>query len=363
MRAAMSGASGPSPINDPEGAPAAPVVCFATGTRIATMRGQVAVERLRVGDILKLADGAVQPVLWVGQVEVGVARHPHPETVRPVLIRAGAFSDGVPLRDLRVSPDHGMLFGDVLVPAVLLVNGASILQEPFWDSITYWHVEVPDHAVILAEGAPAESYLDDGGRRAFDHAGIAAQFIDFALRREAGLSTTAPCRPVLRDATRSAPFRRHLAARARRLGADTVGDPGLRLIVGGAVLPFAGAAVSLTAAEASAARVQGAVLASRISLATAAAGTMRGVALAGLVLRGGAEVLRLQPDDMRLRGARGLAPMEGGLRWTDGQAWLPGAVFGAMSPGELVLDATLAQGGEYWRLEEARSATHFGETA
>ncbi len=356
MPAAMSGSGAPSPVHDAEGVPAASVVCFATGTRIATMRGQVAVERLRVGDILKLADGGVQPVLWVGQVEVAVARHPHPETVRPVLIRAGAFSDGVPLRDLRVSPDHGMLFGDVLVPAALLVNGASILQEPFWDSITYWHVELPDHAVILAEGAPAESYLDDGGRAAFDHAGIAAQFIDFALRREAGLSATAPCRPVLRDAARSAPFRRHLAARARRLGAETVGDPALRLIVGGAVLPFAGASVSLTAAEAAVARTQGAVLASRISLATAAAGMMRGVALARLVLRGGAEVLPLLPDDMRLRGARGLAAIEAGLRWTDGQAWLPGAVFAAMTPGALVLEAMLAPGGEYWRLEEARGS-------
>ncbi|MES2711075.1 MAG: Hint domain-containing protein [Pseudomonadota bacterium] len=353
----MTGASGADSPHDAGGAPA-PVVCFATGTRIATMRGQVPVERLRIGDILKLVDGGVQPVLWTGQVEVAIAHHSNPETVRPVLIRAGAFSDGVPLRDLRVSPDHGMLFGDVLVPAALLVNGATILQEPFWDSITYWHVEVPEHAVILAEGAPAESYLDDGGRSAFDHAGIAAQFIDFALRREAGLSTTASCRPVLRDAARSAPFRRHLAARARRLGADTVGDPGLRLIVGGAVLPFAGASVSLTAPEVAMARAQGAVLASRISLTTAEAGMMRGVALAGLVLRGGAEVLRLPPDDMRLRGARGLAQTEAGLRWTDGQAWLPGLVFAAMTPGTLVLDAILAQGGDFWRLEEVSSAAH-----
>ncbi|MBR0656896.1 Hint domain-containing protein [Plastoroseomonas arctica] len=342
---------------------AASIVCFAAGTRIATMRGQVAIERLRVGDIIRLADGGVQPALWIGQVEIAITRHPHPGTVRPVLIRAGAFSDGVPLRDLRVSPDHGMLFGDVLVPAAMLVNGATILQEPFWETITYWHVEVPEHAILLAEGAPAESYLDDGGRAAFDHAGIAAQFIDFAVRREAGLSTTLPCRPVLRDAARSAPFRRHLAARARRLGADTVGDPGLRLIVGGAVLPFAGASVSLNAAEAAIARAQGAVLASRISLATAAAGMMRGVGLAGLVLRGGAELLRLPAEDMRLRGARGLGPLEGGLRWTDGQAWLPGAVFAAMSPGEVTVDAILAPGGEYWRLEEARDSLPRAENA
>jgi hypothetical protein len=350
----MSGLIGTQFSYTIDAAEAPPIVCFATGTRIATMRGQVAIERLRVGDIVKLADGGVQPALWIGQAEIDIAHHPHPETVRPVLIRAGAFSDGVPLRDLRVSPDHGMLFGDVLVPAVLLVNGASILQEPFWDSITYWHLEVPEHTVILAEGTPAESYLDDGGRASFDHAGIAAQFIDFAVRREAGLSTTASCRPVLRDPARSLPFRRHLAARARRLGADTVGDPGLRLIVGGVVLPFAGASVSLTAAEAAIARAQGAVLASRISLVTAEAGMMRGVGLAGLLLRGGAELMRLPADDMRLRGARGLGPVEVGLRWTDGQAWLPSAVFSAMTAGDLTLEIILAAGGEYWRLEEAR---------
>lgn len=177
----MNGASRTDAFEDAEGAPAAPVVCFATGTRIATMRGQVAVERLRVGDILKLADGGVQPVLWVGQVEVGIARHPHPETVRPVLIRAGAFSDGVPLRDLRVSPDHGVFLEGVLVPAKLLVDGITILQERWWTEITYLHLELPEHAILLAEGLAAESWLDDGRRDEFDNAGLAAQFVDFGL--------------------------------------------------------------------------------------------------------------------------------------------------------------------------------------
>jgi hypothetical protein len=41
--------------------------------------------------------------------------------------------------------------------------------------VTYWHVELPAHAVILAEGLPAESYLDTGNRQAFANGGATVQ--------------------------------------------------------------------------------------------------------------------------------------------------------------------------------------------
>ena len=39
------------------------------------------------------------------------------------------------------------------------------------DNVTYWHVELPAHDVLLADGLPAESYLDTGNRAAFVEGG------------------------------------------------------------------------------------------------------------------------------------------------------------------------------------------------
>ena len=44
-----------------------------------------------------------------------------------------------------------------------LVNGTTITQVEV-DEVTYWHVELDSHDVILAEGPPAESYLEMGNR-------------------------------------------------------------------------------------------------------------------------------------------------------------------------------------------------------
>jgi hypothetical protein len=36
------------------------------------------------------------------------------------------------------------------------------------ERFTYFHVEIADHALILAEGVPAETFLDTVTRRRFD---------------------------------------------------------------------------------------------------------------------------------------------------------------------------------------------------
>ena len=89
----------------------------------------------------------------------------------------------MPHRDLLLSPDHSVFVDDVLIPIKHLINGETIVQEPV-DTITYYHVELGEHDVLLAEGMPAESYLEDGARRAFDNAeGPVALQPDFARRR------------------------------------------------------------------------------------------------------------------------------------------------------------------------------------
>ncbi len=148
-----------------------PAPCFAAGTLIRTDKGDVAVESLRAGDRIQVeSDAMPSDVVWIGQRAVDCARHPDPAAVWPIRVDAGAFGPGQPARDLYLSPDHAVFFQDVLIPVKHLLNGKTIARVPT-DHVSYYHVELATHAVILAEGLPVESYLDTGDRDNFANAG------------------------------------------------------------------------------------------------------------------------------------------------------------------------------------------------
>jgi T5SS/PEP-CTERM-associated repeat protein len=202
------------------------VACFAAGTRIETVDGPMAVEALAVGDRVVTRDGACEPIVWIGQRAVNCERHPKPETVWPVRVRAGAFGENVPTRDLYLSPDHAVFVNGVLVPVKLLVNGTSIVQvrRP---SVTYYHVELPRHAVILAEGSPVESYLDTGDRSDFGQDGVIRLHPDFGarLRRDAAmLWETRGVAPLVMTGPRLETARAGVAASAPRYGSSSMGQ-------------------------------------------------------------------------------------------------------------------------------------------
>jgi len=158
------------------------VACFVRGTRIETETGLVTVEELRVGDRVITEAGACEPIVWIGQRTVNCRAHPKPKSVWPVRVARGAFGRNVPLRDLYLSPDHAVLVDGVLIPVKLLVNGAGIVQVRR-SAVTYFHIELPVHAVILAEGLTAESYLDLGDRADFaSESETIRLFPDFAAR-------------------------------------------------------------------------------------------------------------------------------------------------------------------------------------
>jgi T5SS/PEP-CTERM-associated repeat protein len=161
-----------------EGAP-----CFATGTRIATERDEVAVEAIRVGDQVRvlLGDGFSE-VIWVGRREVDCAGHAQPRKLWPVRIAAGAFGPSRPHSELFLSPDHAVYINDVLIPIKHLINGSTIVQVPV-ERVTYHHIELAQHNVLLAEGLPAESFLDmrDGSNYA-NRPGPIRLYPDFSAR-------------------------------------------------------------------------------------------------------------------------------------------------------------------------------------
>ncbi len=166
------------------------VICFATGTRIRTARGEVAVEDLRVGDQAVTVGGKQRPIRWIGSRNLDGCGAALPFAQQPVRIRAGAFGDGLPVRDLFLSPGHPVLVGGHLVPVMSLVNGTSLARMPA-TAVTYWHVELDAHDILLAEGLPAESYLDLGSRPWFAGSDAPLHDPEFA-------ATNAPgrCRPL-----------------------------------------------------------------------------------------------------------------------------------------------------------------------
>lgn len=146
-------------------------VCFGAGTRIATPTGEKTVETLRVGDVVITADGREVPVLWIGLQKVHKLFTPAERFV-PVRVKAGALGDGLPHTDLVLTADHALIIDGIAINASALVNGTTVVYDPIEslpDIVTYYHVETEGHEVILANGAPAETYVDYVQRRVFSN--------------------------------------------------------------------------------------------------------------------------------------------------------------------------------------------------
>lgn len=140
------------------------VPCFLMGTLIRTVGGEVPVEMLRAGDLVVTAAGGAETILWIGHRTMDAS---NPRNY-PIRLRSGCFGGGLPARDLYLSPEHGVFVDGVLVPAWALANGGSIAPAAR-DEITYFHIVLARHDVILAEGLPAESYLNDDDIGLFDN--------------------------------------------------------------------------------------------------------------------------------------------------------------------------------------------------
>jgi hypothetical protein len=144
-------------------------ICFLAGTGILTPSGEVPVEALRPGDLVLTAEGEALPVRWVGRQTVE-ARFADPLHAWPIRIRAGALADGMPSRDLLLSPGHAVLVGNILANAGALVNGSTITREaPPAARFLYLHVELAEHRLLLAHGVAAESFVDTVERVRFDN--------------------------------------------------------------------------------------------------------------------------------------------------------------------------------------------------
>jgi hypothetical protein len=216
-----------------DGAVTIELLCFLAGSRIATPAGAVAVEALRVGEDLLTADGRTVKLRWIGRRRVDAATPLDRELHYPVRICRDAIAPGVPARDLLVTGDHALFIDGRLIPARMLANGASIRAEREMTEFTYFHLELDRHDLLLAEGLPAESFLDTGNRYVF-----APDTIAPAARREdaQGAYAARGVAPLALAAELVEPVWRRLAARGGVAAPADVAAPGLgaaHLLAGG----------------------------------------------------------------------------------------------------------------------------------
>ena len=139
--------------------------CFLPGTNILTDAGEKPIEKLQIGENVRTAEGKLETIKWIGRQTVNPNQVRNPLRSHPVLIKAGALGNNIPQRDLYVSPDHAMFVDGLLINAGALVNGISILKTEPQETFVYYHIELENHCLLIAEGASSESFLPQNEKR------------------------------------------------------------------------------------------------------------------------------------------------------------------------------------------------------
>ena len=138
------------------------VVCFGEGTAILTPAGEVAIERLRPGDLVVTRDNGPQPLLWSAMRRLGPVELAAAPRLRPIEIAAGAFGND---RRLDVSPQHGLLLTldgeELFVRATHLaeLQGGKARRRMGCRQVAYWHLLFEHHQVIFSNGLASESFF------------------------------------------------------------------------------------------------------------------------------------------------------------------------------------------------------------
>jgi hypothetical protein len=201
--------------------------------------------------------------------------------------------------------------------------------------VTYYHVELDAHDVLLAEGLAAESYLDTGNRASFVNSGLPV-LIHAAFNAPSGQARreAESCAPLVYRAAEVEPIWQAIAQRAEARGliapsVETTQDPELCIVAGGkriAPLSQAGGRYTFMVPA-----TDGEV---RLSSRTATPSMLRpwiedrrslGVMVQQVVVKSDQDHEVIAMDDPRL--AKGWWAAEGDSatiwRWTGGEATLP----------------------------------------
>jgi Ca2+-binding RTX toxin-like protein len=144
------------------------VICFTPGTKIATPKGEMAVEILQPGDKVFTRDNGIQEIAWAGSRTLTGDELALSPDLQPVLVRAGSLGPSVPEHDLLLSPNHRLLLSgqraalhfednEVFAAAkhMTSTDGVDVVDI---SGVTYVHLMFARHEVILSNGAWTESF-------------------------------------------------------------------------------------------------------------------------------------------------------------------------------------------------------------
>jgi len=337
------GASDP-PTSDP---PTEDTACFLPGTRIRTTRGDIFVQDLVVGDTVITLSGRQRRLCWIGQGSA-LATSGRRSAATPIIVRKGALADNTPYYDPHITKGHSLYLAGVLIPAEFLVNHRSIRWDDRAQEVTVYHLELDAHDILIANGAAAESYRDDGNRWLFRNANSGWD-----------QPPKAPCAPVLTGGpVVDAVWRRLLDRSGASRPVPLTEDSDLHLVVDGRRLDPAIRAgdhyIFNLAAPADQIRiVSRAVVPQEIRLARDPRSL--GVALRRLTIRKGTRFRVIETDSPLLTNGFHDYEPDNGFRWTSGDAVVPATLLEGFD-GAIDVVLTIASTTRYVDFGEQRCA-------
>jgi hypothetical protein len=181
--------------------------CFCVGTHIRTPRGETLVENLHIGAEVMTAFAGVQHIKWIGRRDYTGSFIAASHLALPVCLKEGAIANGIPSRDLWVSPDHAICEDGVLIHAWRLINGVSIVQVRHVEFVSYIHIELQGHHVVFAENCATETFRDANCRFRFHNATEYETLYGFTEPHP-------PCLPLVNGGFHLHNIKSRLAARA-----------------------------------------------------------------------------------------------------------------------------------------------------
>jgi hypothetical protein len=340
--------------------------CYLKGTNIATPEGEVKVEDLKAGDKVLSARGNIATVKWVGYRTLRKARIPAKDAIRafPITFKKDSVATNIPHRDVSVSPHHLVLIDGSLIPAMVLVNGQTITQDFANKAFQYFHVELDSFDILLADGLPAESYVDMGNRSMFENADTVDLHPNFDAPKD-GSRPELEGITVQRSGAAVEAVRKKLLKRAESMTqAKRVSNPDLRVEINGQeiraeepgqiegvmrfILPAGTQASDLRILSRSAV-VRDTTPYARRDL------RQIGVGLSSIVIEDAAGRREIDITDSQLTGLHPSQDIHGvTMRWTNGTAVIPAAVHHLN--GEAVLELTVLRTYTYWQQAQKRAA-------
>jgi len=137
----------------------APPLCLAEGTRVLTPGGYIPVEQLKKHDYITTSDGRNTMIKHIHHSQhFNVC-----ELEAPFMVPADALAIGVPLHDVRLSPDHLVLVGDDcwLSPRHMAKRSDKVVQYSLGESIHYYAIMTTNYFednLVIEDGVVVESY-------------------------------------------------------------------------------------------------------------------------------------------------------------------------------------------------------------